>query len=102
MPWSGSLTFVFPAEAMRNALTFLISAEKDYENLEMYSRLQDVQFFLSVIYQNLSMPQKRDAAATRHQNTCELRKKVEAESTEEWVSDVWELVADIGSALAAR
>ena len=70
--------------------------------MEMYSRLEDVQFLTSVVYHNLGQTAERDEAALRHQATSAQRAKVEAEVLEDWVTDVWELVAEVGAGLAAR
>ncbi len=77
-------------------------AEKDYTNLDMLSALQDVQFLQSVILHNLGMTKERDETATRQQKTELLRSEIEAEVVEDWITEVWDLVADIGCKLAVR
>ncbi|KAJ3546950.1 hypothetical protein NM688_g5456 [Phlebia brevispora] len=89
-------------DTLNESLHYLQIAETDYMKLQMYSRLQDVQFLVSVVYHNLGITEQRDEAASRHQTTSEERTKIEGQVTEDWVTEVWEVVADIGSALAAR
>ncbi|KAI0928780.1 hypothetical protein AcV7_008835 [Taiwanofungus camphoratus] len=90
------------AESLRECLPYLLLAEKDYVALQIFSSLQDVQYLLSVVYHNLGMTDERDDAASRHQSTEEVRKIASAVVIEEWVVDVWEIVAEVGAALAAR
>ena len=68
----------------------------------MYAQLQDVQYLLSVVYDNLGSIDKRNEAALRFQETTKLRKKVEEMTTEDWITELWELVSDVGTALASR
>lgn len=77
-------------------------AEADYATLEILRSLQDVQYLLSVVYHNLGITAERDEAAARHLGTEEERKKAATTILEPWVLEVWELVGDVGAALAAR
>lgn len=61
-----------------------------------------MQYLLSVVYHNLGMINERDDAATRHSRIEEERKRVEVVVIEPLVGEVWELVAAVGAALAAR
>lgn len=62
----------------------------------------DVQYFLSVVYHNLGLETERDEAAKRHILTEAERKRSEASVVHEEVRDIWEVVAQLGAALAAR
>lgn len=89
-------------ESIREALPYLEIAEKDYTTLEILRSLADVQFFVSVLYHNLDMVDERDASATRHLETEEAMKEAAVVVSEDWINEVWELVLDIGAALAKR
>lgn len=89
-------------EALRECLPYLSMAEADHATLEILRSLQDVQYLLSVVYHNLGMTAERDEAAARHLRTEEERKKAATTILEPWVLEVWELVGDVGAALAAR
>lgn len=77
-------------------------AEEDYSNLEMYRAIQDTQYLLSVVYHNLGMVQERDGAAARCQATEERAKYLSTVAMEDWIADVWEVVSNVGAALASR
>jgi len=68
----------------------------------MYRQLMDVQYFLSVVYHNLGMEKKRDEAIQRHFLTEEKRKGLEAIVVDEEVHEIWDVVTEVGAALAAR
>lgn len=87
---------------MREALLYLEIAEKDYATLEILRSLADAQFLVSVLYHNLGMVEERDASATRHLKTEEAMKETAVVVAEDWINQVWELVLDIGAALAKR
>jgi anaphase-promoting complex subunit 5 len=89
-------------ESIREALPYLDIAEKDYATLEILRSLADVQYFISVLYHNLNMVEERDAAATRHLKTEEAMQEAAVVVAEGWIDQVWELVLDIGAALAKR
>ncbi|CCL99134.1 uncharacterized protein FIBRA_01149 [Fibroporia radiculosa] len=89
-------------EALRECLPYLKIAEKDYNTLEIFRSLQDVQFLISVVYHNLGMTKERDEAAARQLKTEEEGKKAAAIVLEDWVIDVLEIVGDVGAALASR
>ncbi|KAI0064595.1 hypothetical protein BV25DRAFT_1822992 [Artomyces pyxidatus] len=90
------------AGSIRAALPYLDVAEKDYAALEMFRSLADVQCLLSVLYHNLGMVKERDEAAERQLKTEEDMKKAAVVVNETWVWEVWELVCDVGAALAKR
>ena len=83
-------------------MPYLQIAESDYTKLEMYSRLEDVQFLISVVHHNLGQTEERDQIAARHQETAAKRSEAEAQVMEDWVTEVWDLVAQVGAKLAAR
>lgn len=68
----------------------------------MYSRLEDVQFLISVVHHNLGQNEERDQVVARHQATAGQRSEAEAQVVEDWVTEVWDLVAQVGAKLAAR
>lgn len=90
------------SESIREAMPYLAIAEKDYSTLEILRSLADVQYLVSVLYHNLEMEEERDQAAKRHLETEEERKREAIVTSEDWVSDVWALVCDVGLMLAAR
>ena len=61
-----------------------------------------MQFLVSVLYHNLDMVEERDASATRHLETEEAMTEAAVVVAEDWINQVWELVLDIGAALAKR
>jgi anaphase-promoting complex subunit 5 len=89
-------------ESIHQALVYLDIAERDYEALEILRSLLDVQFLISVLYHNLNMVEKRDAAAARHFKTEEAMQEAAVVVAEDWIEQVWELVLDIGASLAKR
>jgi anaphase-promoting complex subunit 5 len=62
----------------------------------------NVQYLLSVAYHNLGMHKQRDDAAARHMTTEQARKKLEVVVVDEQVMKIWEVVSQVGAALAAR
>jgi len=83
-------------------LPYLLAAEKDYEGLIILEALQDIQYFISVVYHNLNMISERDAAARRHRATLERRDKLAVTVADEEVDTILDLVGKIGIALASR
>ena len=77
-------------------------AEEDYSTLEMYRALQDTQYLLSVVYHNLGMIRERDQAAARCHVSEAMAKEASTVSMEDWIAEVWEVVSNVGAALAAR
>jgi anaphase-promoting complex subunit 5 len=90
------------ADSLREALPCLLAAEKDYECLDILEALQDVQYFISVIYHNLDMVNERDMAARRHHATAELRKKLATTVFDDEVEAILDLIGRIGVALTSR
>lgn len=89
-------------ESLREALPYLLAAEKDYECLDILEALQDVQYFISVIYHNLDMMNERDAATRRHHATVERRAKLATTVVDEEVEAILDLIGRIGVALTSR
>ncbi|KZT68114.1 hypothetical protein DAEQUDRAFT_339649 [Daedalea quercina L-15889] len=89
-------------QSLQESIPYLVTAEKDYEMLEMFRQLQDVQYLLSVVYHNLSMTKERDATAARHLKMDAERAKAATVVLEDIVTEAWDLVVDVGAALAAR
>ena len=84
------------------AIQCLDTAESDYRRLEMYTQLEDVYYLKAIIWNEVGDVVRRDEAARKHQDTVVIREQVEAEATEDWVTEIWDLVADVGCKLAAR
>ncbi|PCH38233.1 hypothetical protein WOLCODRAFT_64717 [Wolfiporia cocos MD-104 SS10] len=89
-------------ESLKEAAYYLKIAEQDYAKLEILRSLQDVQYLQSIVFHNLDNIKERDEAAARHLKTDEERKKAAAVVIEDWVVDVWDVVTQVGAALAAR
>jgi anaphase-promoting complex subunit 5 len=62
----------------------------------------NVQYLLSAVYHNIRLEKQRDDAAARHMATDEVRKKLEVVVVDEQVKKIWEIVSQVGAALAAR
>ncbi|KAI0093630.1 hypothetical protein BDY19DRAFT_918021 [Irpex rosettiformis] len=89
-------------QALNECIFYLKIAEDDYSTLEIFRSLQDAQYLLSVVYHNLGMHTERDQAALRHQQTQQRAEEAKQLATEDWVTDVIDLLTEVGSALAAR
>lgn len=92
----------FTGDGIGQCLTYLKMAEEDYSALEMYRAVQDTQYLLSVVYHNLGMIQERDEAAARCHATEQKAEEASTVSMEDWIGEVWEIVSNVGAALAAR
>ncbi len=90
------------AGSLSEALPYLLAAEKDYECLDILEAVQDIQYFISVVYHNLDMVSERDAAARRHQATLEKREKVVTCTRDEEVEAILDLIGEIGVGLSSR
>lgn len=101
-PTESQLMLFDVEDALKDCIYYLKLAEADYAALELYRSLQDTQFLLAVVYQNLNLVKERDEAAQRQQATEKLAEEVQKIVTEEWVSEVLELVSDVGTALSGR
>lgn len=77
-------------------------AEADFKFLEIYRSVKDVQYLLSIIYHNLGMIKERDEAAIRHSQTEEHQKRLELTTFDPLYQEVFEVVAEVGAALASR
>jgi anaphase-promoting complex subunit 5 len=77
-------------------------AEANFQSLEIYRSVKDVQYLLSVIYHNLGMIRERDEVACRHSQTEEHQKKLELLTFDPLYQDIFELMAKVGAALASR
>ncbi|KAI0341698.1 hypothetical protein BDW22DRAFT_1358540 [Trametopsis cervina] len=89
-------------DALREAIFYLDIAEKDYKKIELFRSLQDTQFLLSVVYHNLNMIAERNEVAERHRETEKLANEVKAMASEDWIVELFDIVSDVGSALASR
>ncbi|TFY63984.1 hypothetical protein EVJ58_g2910 [Rhodofomes roseus] len=86
-------------QSLQESIPYLVTAEKDYELLDMFRQLQDVQYFLSAVFHNLGMVKERDATATRHLKADSLRAKAATVVLEDMVTEVWDLVVDVVEAI---
>ncbi|KAI0046097.1 hypothetical protein FA95DRAFT_1560450 [Auriscalpium vulgare] len=89
-------------DSMTSALPYLSIAERDYATLQMFRSLADVQYLKAVLYHNLHKFGERDETAARQLKTEEDMDATSIIVMEEWIAQVWELVCDVGAALAAR
>jgi hypothetical protein len=64
--------------------------------------MQDAQYLLSIIYHNLDMENERNEMAIRCSQTEQLRHKMEKATADEETREIFDLLATIGAALAAR
>ncbi|KAJ8083776.1 hypothetical protein PM082_002542 [Marasmius tenuissimus] len=85
---------------LKDAVHWLLIAEKDYLALEMYGPVADVQYLLSVAYHNLGMNVEREAAVERHFQTQKVQAQAEETVTDETITSVLEMVSNVGAALA--
>jgi anaphase-promoting complex subunit 5 len=90
------------ADGLREAVRYMLIAESDYATLQCLQPLMNVQYLLSVIYHNLDLEKQRDEAAKRHMATNDAKKKIEIIATDDQVKNIWEVVLQVGAALAAR
>jgi anaphase-promoting complex subunit 5 len=90
------------AKRLGEAAPWLVFAEMDYRELEMYRPLQDVQYLLSIVYHNLDMRPERQEAAQRHADRERQQQELEMETVHEDILKVFEVIASVGNALAAR
>jgi len=77
-------------------------AESDFQTLEMYPSMKDVQYLLSVVYHNLGMMNERQNVATRHCRTEEHLRQLEAVVSDDQILEIFELLTTVGAALASR
>jgi anaphase-promoting complex subunit 5 len=91
-----------PAEALQEALPYLLMAETDFGTLQILRSLMDVQYLLSVVYHNLGSEAERDGAIKRHFTTEAELKRLEVIAVDEEVRDIWQIVSDVGASLASR
>ena len=90
------------ALGLQEAIPYLSIAESDFQTLEMYPSLRDVQYLLSVVYHNLGMKNERQGAATRHSRTEEHLRQLEAIVSDDQILEIFELLTTVGAALASR
>lgn len=62
----------------------------------------NVQYLLSVVFHNLGKEKLRDDTAAKHMATDLKRKEMEVVAVDEQVTNIWEVVSQVGAALAAR
>jgi anaphase-promoting complex subunit 5 len=91
-----------PAEALQEALPYLLMAETDFSCLQILRSLMDVQYLLSVVYHNVGSEPERDDAVKRHFRTQAELKRLEVVAVDGEVRDIWQIVSDVGASLASR
>ncbi|EMD38521.1 hypothetical protein CERSUDRAFT_82798 [Gelatoporia subvermispora B] len=89
-------------EDLARCLPLLAQAEHDFQKLEMLRQLQDVRYLISVVYHNLGMSQQRDIYAARVHEAEVQAGNASTVVIEDWIVEVWEIVAEVGAALASR
>jgi anaphase-promoting complex subunit 5 len=87
---------------LREALFYAQRAAEEYEKLEAYDSLADIQYLISVLHHNLGQVELRDAAARRNIEYEQHSVKMSGVAVEEKTMEVWKVVADVGIALASR
>ncbi|KAF8350736.1 hypothetical protein F5887DRAFT_940689 [Amanita rubescens] len=88
--------------AIREAIRYLQIAESDFKTLQIYRSLQDVQYFLSIMYHNLGLTAERSQMADRHAKTEAELRHLEESVIDEEVEQILDVVASIGATLASR
>ena len=77
-------------------------AEIDFRKMEIFRSMQDAQYLMSVIYHNLDMENESNEVAIRCSQTEQLRQNMEKAMADEETREIFDLLATIGAALAAR
>ncbi|KAJ7709939.1 armadillo-type protein [Mycena rosella] len=77
------------AEALTEAVPYLIKSEQGFLALEMHRAVMDVQYFLSVVYHNCGLQLEREEAVKRHFATQEMRR--ELETSDQGICEVLEV-----------
>ncbi|KAF5368466.1 hypothetical protein D9758_002314 [Tetrapyrgos nigripes] len=90
------------ASALQLAANWLLMAEKDFLVLQMYRAAVDVQYLLSIVYDNMGAESERDEAAKRHLATQKQFRILEEVYVDEDTKAVLEMVSRIGMALNSR
>ncbi|KAK7465863.1 hypothetical protein VKT23_005834 [Stygiomarasmius scandens] len=88
--------------ALQSAAKWLLMAENDFLGLQMYRSAIDVQYLLSVVYDNMGMEAERNDAAKRHVQTQEQLHKLETVVVDDDTEKILETVSRIGMLLACR
>jgi anaphase-promoting complex subunit 5 len=91
----------FLVNVIRDAIPYLETSEKDYATLQMPTCQQDVLYFLASVYNTLGMLEERDATAARHARSVEEANKWVKEELPAEMKDIWSIVAEVGSTIAA-
>ena len=89
-------------EGLRDALPYLDTAEADYRLITIPSAILDVLYLKAVIFDNLGLVEDRDKAASEHMVVEEERRRLDAAPIEQTFLDIWQLVSEVGVALATR
>ena len=90
------------ASALREALPYVAMAEADFGKMEIFRSMKDAQYLLSIIYHNLDMENEGNEVAIRCLQTEQLQQNMERAIVDEETREIFDLLATIGAALAAR
>jgi anaphase-promoting complex subunit 5 len=97
------LSFLFATvDGIRKALPYTEKAEAEYERLQAHVPLSHIQCFSAMLYHNLGDTVQRDAAAARNLKSEKLADQMSGLATDKMTIEVWQLVKEIGAALALR
>ena len=88
--------------SLREAIPYLKMSEADYLKIEIYAAARRVQYVLSVVFNTLDMMAERDAAIKRLGEIEEKAKMVSGQAADAQMSEIINLVSEIGVGLAAR
>lgn len=102
IPYAENIYLFIIEPAIRNAIRYLLIAENDFKSLQIYRSLQDVQYFLSIMYHNLGLTAERNQMADRHAKTEAELRHLEESAVDEEIERVLDVIASIGAALASR
>ena len=90
------------ASALREALPYVSMAETDFRKLEIFRSMEDAQYLMSIIYHNLDMENEGNEVAMRCSQTEQLQRNMEKVIVDDEIREIFDLLATIGAALAAR
>ncbi|KAJ7063271.1 hypothetical protein C8F01DRAFT_984862 [Mycena amicta] len=86
-------------EALEKALRYFLQAEEDYVAIAMHGAAMDVQYYLSIVYENLGRKAEGEEAARRHFATQNLRREL---GNVDVYGEVLAAVGHVGAVIARR
>lgn len=90
------------AQELREAIPYLITAERLYTLLEISSSLTDVLYLLSVVYHNTGLVKERDETSQRYETAADTARELAAVAVDDEAQEILEVVALAGAQLALR